>query len=62
MGTCKKTTVTKGQFKDIVACEDGTFMDDASGEIINLAQELYKIYKDSPFELTTSFKSENPIE
>ena len=61
MGTFKKTTVTKGQFKNIIATGDG-FMDDETGELINLSKILHEIYEDSPFELSTSLKADEPIE
>ena len=61
MGTFKKTTVTKGQFKNISATGDG-FMDDETGELINLSKILHEIYEDNSFELSTSLKADEPIE
>ena len=61
MGTFTKNTVTKGKFKDIIACEDGTFMDDETGEVIKLAEILYEKYGSSPFELITSLKVDEEV-
>lgn len=61
MGTFTKNTVTKGKFKSIIACEDGTFMDDESGQTVELAKLLYQTYGDSPFELTTTLKVDEDV-
>ena len=61
MGTFTKNTVTKGKFKDIIACDDGTFIDDESGEVISLATILHEKYGDSPFELVTSLKVDEEV-
>lgn len=61
MGTFTKNTITKGKFKSIIACEDGTFMDDESEEIIDLAKILFDKYGDSPFELTTTLKVDEDV-
>lgn len=61
MGTFQKTTTTKGKFKNIIACEDGTFMDDESGELIDLVTILHEKYGNSPFELVTSLKEDEDI-
>ena len=61
MGTFTKNTVTKGKFKDIIACEDGTFIDDESGEVIPLGVLLHQTYGDSPFELTTTLKVDEDV-
>lgn len=60
MGTFKKTTVTKGQFKNIIATGDG-FMDDESGELINLSQEIRTVMGDSPVEITVSLKQDEEV-
>lgn len=60
MGTFKKTTVTKGQFKNIIATGDG-FMDDESGEHINLSQEIRTVMGDSPVEITVSLKQDEEV-
>lgn len=60
MGTFKKTTVTKGQFKNIIATGDG-FMDDESGELINLSQEIRAVMGDSPVEITISLKQDEEV-
>jgi len=61
MGTFTKNTVTKGKFKSIIACEDGTFMDDESGETIDLGKILFEKYGTTPFELTTSLKVDEDV-
>lgn len=61
MGTFTKSTTTKGKFKDIIACPDGTFVDDESGEIIQLAQLLYEKYGDSPIEIITTLKVDEEV-
>ena len=61
MGTFTKNTVTKGEFKSIIACEDGTFIDDETGEEIKLGEILYNTYKSTPFKLTTSLKIDEDI-
>ena len=60
MGTFKKTTVTKGQFKNIIATGDG-FMDDESGELINLSQEIRAVMGDNPVEITVSLKQDEEV-
>jgi len=60
MGTFKKTTVTKGQFKGIIATGDG-FMDDESGELINLSQEIRTAMGDNPVEITVSLKQDEEV-
>lgn len=60
MGTFKKTTVTKGQFKNIIATGDG-FIDDESGELINLSQEIRTVMGDSPVEITVSLKQDEEV-
>lgn len=57
MGTFIKSTTLKGKYKNIIATEDG-FIDDETGELINLAKELHDQYKDTPFNLTTDLKTE----
>lgn len=61
MGTFTKNTVTKGKFKSIIACEDGSFMDDETGEQIALGKILFEKYGDTPFELTTSLKVDEDV-
>lgn len=61
MGTFTKNTVTKGKFKSIIACEDGTFMDDETGIEIELGKELFQKYGSTPFELTTSLKVDEEV-
>lgn len=61
MGTFTKNTITKGKFKAIVACEDGTFIDDETGEEVKLGEILYKAYGSTPFELSTSLKIDEDI-
>ena len=60
MGTFKKTTVTKGQFKNIIATGDG-FMDEESGELINLSQEIRAVMGDNPVEITVSLKQDEEV-
>lgn len=60
MGTFKKTTVTKGQFKNIIATGDG-FMNDESGELINLSQEIRAVMGDNPVEITVSLKQDEEV-
>ena len=61
MGTFTKNIVTKGKFKSIVACEDGTFIDDETGEEIKLGEVLHRAYGNTPFELNTSLKLDQDI-
>lgn len=60
MGSFKKTTVTKGQFKNIIATGDG-FMDDESGELIDLSKEIRKVMGDNPVEITVSLKKDEEV-
>ena len=60
MGNFTRNVTVKGKYKNIIATGDG-FMDDETGEEINLSKELYEIYKDTPFELTTSYKSDEDV-
>ncbi len=60
MGTFTRNTVTKGKYKGIVATEDG-FMDDETGEAIDLAKQLHEVYGDYPFELVTSYKTDEDV-
>lgn len=60
MGNFTRNVTIKGKFKNIIATGDG-FMDDETGEDIDLSKILYEIYKDTPFELTTSYKSDEDM-
>lgn len=60
MGSFKKTTVTKGQFKNIIATGDG-FMDDETGELINLSKEIREVMGDEPCEITVSLKKDEEV-
>ena len=60
MGTFTRNTVVKGKYKGIVATEDG-FMDDETGETIDLAKQLHEVYGDNPFELVTSHKTDEDV-
>lgn len=60
MGNFTRNVTVKGKYKNIIATED-SFIDDETGEEISLAQELHKIYGDTPFELTTSYKSDEDV-
>ena len=60
MGTFKKTTVTKGSFKGIIATGDG-FMSDDTGELINLSQEIRAVMGDNPVEITVSLKQDEEV-
>ena len=48
MGNFTRNVTIKGKFKNIIATGDG-FMDDETGEDIDLSKILYEIYKDTPF-------------
>ncbi len=61
MKTFTKNTITKGKYRAIIACDDGTFIDDETGEEIELAKELYQKYGSTPFELTASLKVNEEI-
>lgn len=57
MGTFIKSTTLKGKYKNIIVTEDG-FMDDETGESIDVINELHSIYGDNPIEIVTTLKTE----
>jgi len=57
MGKFTKSVSLKGKYKGIIATEEG-FMDDETGEAVDLCKELHSIYGDTPIELTTNYKSD----
>ena len=62
MAEFKKSTQIVGKFKNIIATEDGTFMDDETGSIIEVGKVLHSVYGDTPMVLSVSFKSDEPVE
>lgn len=61
MITFKSSTSKNGRFKDICII-NGNFVDNKTGEIINLAEILLKVYGEEVFEMTTTQKTEDEIE
>lgn len=61
MATFKKTTSVSGSFKNLIV-QDGKFVDEESGEIIDVAGILANVYGSNAFELKTSFKSDMALE
>lgn len=57
MGTFTKNTTLKGKYKNIIVTEDG-FMDDETGEAVNVISELHSIYGNAPIEIVTTLKTE----
>lgn len=55
MSTFKRSVSTSGKLKSIVTNGE-TFIDDETGEELNLAEIFYKVYGSSPFELSSSQK------
>lgn len=60
MASFKKTTVTKGQFKNIIATGDG-FMDDNTGELIDISKAIREVMGDNPVEITVSLKQDEEV-
>lgn len=60
MGSFQKTTVTKGKFKNIIATGEA-FMDDETGELVNISQEIRKVVGDTPIEITVSLKVDEEV-
>ena len=56
----KKQTTYSGKIKEIKIF-DGNFMD-KDGEVINLVEILSNVYGDMSFDLSTTAKSEEPID
>lgn len=60
MGVFKRNITTSGKFKNVVSNGNG-FMDSDTGELIPLAEILYNVYGDTPFDLSTSQKSDEEL-
>lgn len=61
MGNFKKSSSLTGKYKAIMI-QDGNFVDTETGSVINLAEELGKIYKEESFDLSTSSKTDEDLE
>lgn len=55
-----KTKTIKGTYKGIIA-RNGQFVDEATGEVIELAKELEAIYEDMPFDLNITLKTDEEL-
>ena len=56
----KKTINTSGKIKGLMVHE-GVFMDVETGERVDLAGMLENVYKDQPFEISTTAKDETEL-
>lgn len=57
MNGFKKTTSTSGKIKNVVVHE-GSFVDEETGDVIDLVKILGDVYGDQPFDLSASAKVE----
>jgi len=58
----KKTSTTKGSFKGLVIHE-GMFMDEETGEVVNVIDLISKAYGDDiVFDLTTTLKIDEDLD
>ena len=55
-----KSTTTKGTIKGIATNGD-VFMDDETGELIDLAAILYSVYGDRAIDISTSMKFDDEV-
>lgn len=60
MAKFTKTETIKGNYKGI-GVRNGEFVDEATGEVIDLAGELESVYGDMPFDLTITLKTDEEI-
>lgn len=60
MAKFTKTKTIKGTYKGVVI-QDGQFADEETGELINLAEELQKVYGDLSFDITTNLKIDEEL-
>ena len=56
----KKSITTQGKFKNLVV-RDGSFVDDETGEIINVAKIIESAMGEVPFDLSVSQKTEDDV-
>ena len=61
MGIFKRTTTTNGSYKELVV-ENGSFVDPESGEEVDVARQLERIYGTQVFSLKTAAKQDEDIE
>lgn len=54
----KKSINIAGKYKALNVTEEGTFVDVETGEALDLAEQLYQIYGENPFSLSTSYKDD----
>lgn len=59
MAIFKRTVNLNGKFKDIAT--DGEHFYDEDGEIIDLSSLLYEVYGNRPFDISTSYKSDDEV-
>lgn len=60
MASFKKSTSINGKFKNVV-CTGDSFVDEETGEEIDLADILYKIYGGASIDISTSYKEDTDI-
>lgn len=56
----KKSTQISGKYK-VIAVSGGNFIDYETGEVINVADELERLYGQNPFSLSTSLKLDEAL-
>lgn len=57
MANFKKSVNTSGKIKNVVSNGE-VFIDNETGEELNLAEIFYKVYGGSPFEISSSQKED----
>ena len=60
MAKFTKTRTIKGNYKGIVI-QDGQFVNEESGEVIDLAEELQSVYGEFAFDITTNLKIDEEL-
>ena len=61
MGIFKKTTKLTGKFDNIVIHE-GQFMDNETGEVVDIATILEKVYGDKVIKISTAAQDDEDID
>lgn len=51
-----------GKYKDVIVSEEGKFFDWETGEEIDLAAQLFQVYGDNPFTISTTMKRDYKID
>lgn len=60
MAKFTKTRTIKGTYKSVVI-QDGQFVDEETGEVIDLVSQLEDVYGEATFDITTNLKIDEEL-